>query len=147
MARPRKWSGRMLRQAVNWPGIDLILCTLLIWPCHSKIEKPKWMWGCVHSPEHSALINPQWSQKKKKWSETLARNRMGGGRGGTSQDTRKDSCFRPANKQLNPLEGPVYWFIAGLEKSQSSCNWILYIHGFWLRYQQRSLWLKDHRLG
>lgn len=46
MAWPRKWSGRrMLRQTVNWPGIDLILCTLLIWPCHGEIEKPKWMWG------------------------------------------------------------------------------------------------------
>lgn len=60
MAKEMVWK-RMLRQAVNWPGIDLILCTLLIWPCHSEIEKPKWMWGYVHSPEHTTLISPQWT--------------------------------------------------------------------------------------
>lgn len=118
-AKEMVWK-RMLRQAVNWPGIDLILCTLLIWPCHSEIEKPKWMWGCVHSPEHTTLISPQWTQN---WAETLDEIE----RGGTSQDTGQDSCFRPANKQLNPLEGLIYWFIAGLKKSQSSCNWILCI--------------------
>lgn len=62
MAKEMVWK-RMLRQAVNWPGIDLILCALLIWPCHGEIEKPKWMWGCVHSPEPHRTDNPTMNLK------------------------------------------------------------------------------------
>lgn len=49
--KQRAWT-RMLRQALERPGIDSVVCTLLIRLCLSKIEKSKWTRGCVGSSEH-----------------------------------------------------------------------------------------------
>lgn len=131
---------RMLRQAVIWPAIDLILCTLLIWPCHSGIEKPKWLQG---------LCSLTWAHCTDKTTMNLKMgwNTGPNRKGRTSEDTRQDSCFRPADKQQNPLERPVYRFIRGWRSHEACAIGSLVSKGFWLRYPLRSLRLKDYRLG